>query len=78
MQRQAVPLINPQSPTVGTGIEGVIAKNSSQLVRRVAETGSESAGRASSHPCGVPGTVWPCVGTDPGAGRRQPDRRPYS
>ena len=32
MQRQAVPLINPQSPTVGTGIEGVIAKNSSQLI----------------------------------------------
>ncbi|MDO4684083.1 MAG: DNA-directed RNA polymerase subunit beta [Candidatus Saccharibacteria bacterium] len=32
MQRQAVPLINPQSATVGTGIEGVIARNSSQLI----------------------------------------------
>lgn len=39
MQRQAVPLINPQSPTVGTGIEGVIAKNSSQLI--TAEAGGE-------------------------------------
>ena len=37
MQRQAVPLINPQSPTVGTGIEGVIAKNSSQLITAEAE-----------------------------------------
>lgn len=37
MQRQAVPLINPQSPTVGTGIEGVIAKNSSQLVTAESE-----------------------------------------
>ena len=32
MQRQAVPLINPQAATVGTGIEGVIARNSSQLI----------------------------------------------
>lgn len=37
MQRQAVPLINPQSPTVGTGIEGVIAKNSSQLITAESE-----------------------------------------
>ena len=37
MQRQAVPLISPQSPTVGTGIEGVIAKNSSQLITAEAE-----------------------------------------
>lgn len=37
MQRQAVPLINPQSPTVGTGIEGVVAKNSSQLITAEAE-----------------------------------------
>lgn len=32
MQRQAVPLITPSSPTVGTGIEATIARNSSQLV----------------------------------------------
>ncbi|HET6622622.1 MAG TPA: DNA-directed RNA polymerase subunit beta [Candidatus Saccharimonadales bacterium] len=32
MQRQAVPLIKTQSPIVGTGVEGVIARNSSQLV----------------------------------------------
>ena len=37
MQRQAVPLINPQAPTVGTGIEGAIAKNSSQLITAEAE-----------------------------------------
>jgi len=30
-QRQAVPLINPQAPTVGTGIEATIAKNSGQI-----------------------------------------------
>ena len=32
MQRQAVPLINPESPIVGTGIEHHIAKNTSQLI----------------------------------------------
>ena len=32
MQKQAVPLLNPESPTVGTGIEGEIARNTSQLI----------------------------------------------
>lgn len=32
MQKQAVPLLTPESPTVGTGIESEIAKNTSQLV----------------------------------------------
>ncbi len=32
MQRQAVPLIRTQAPTVGTGIEGDIARNTSQLI----------------------------------------------
>ncbi len=32
MQKQAVPLLLPESPTVGTGIEAEIAKNTSQLV----------------------------------------------
>ena len=32
MQRQAVPLINPQSPIVGTGIEGKIARDTGHLV----------------------------------------------
>lgn len=32
MQKQAVPLLTPESPTVGTGIEAEIARNSSQLV----------------------------------------------
>lgn len=31
-QKQAVPLINPKSPIVGTGIEGDIAKNSGQII----------------------------------------------
>ncbi len=31
-QRQAVPLIQPQSPIVGTGMEGVVAENTGQLV----------------------------------------------
>lgn len=39
MQKQAVPLLNPQSPVVGTGIESEIARNSSQLV--VAEADGE-------------------------------------
>ena len=31
-QRQAVPLIQPESPLVGTGVEAVVAENSGQLV----------------------------------------------
>lgn len=37
MQRQAVPLITPNSPTVGTGLEGVVAENSSQVVMAEAD-----------------------------------------
>ena len=32
MQKQAVPLLSPEAPIVGTGIEEVIAQNTSQLV----------------------------------------------
>lgn len=32
MQKQAVPLLSPEAPTVGTGIEAEVAKNTSQLV----------------------------------------------
>ena len=32
MQKQAVPLLTPESPTVGTGIEAELAKNTSQLI----------------------------------------------
>ena len=39
MQRQAVPLVQPEAPTVGTGIEDVVARNSSQLI--VAEADGE-------------------------------------
>lgn len=39
MQKQAVPLLTPEAPTVGTGIEGEIAINTSQLV--VAEGAGE-------------------------------------
>lgn len=39
MQKQAVPLIQPQAPSVGTGIEQVVAQNTSQLV--VAEGAGE-------------------------------------
>ncbi len=39
MQKQAVPLIKPQSPIVGTGMESVIARNSGQLI--VAEADGE-------------------------------------
>ena len=39
MQRQAVPLVKPQAATVGTGIEKVVARNSSQLI--VAEDAGE-------------------------------------
>jgi DNA-directed RNA polymerase subunit beta len=31
-QRQAVPLISPKSPVVGTGLESVVAQNSGQLI----------------------------------------------
>lgn len=39
MQKQAVPLLTPETPVVGTGIEGEIARNTSQLV--VAEAAGE-------------------------------------
>ncbi|MCL2444804.1 DNA-directed RNA polymerase subunit beta [Candidatus Saccharibacteria bacterium] len=39
MQKQAVPLLVPESPTVGTGIEEAVARNTSQLV--VAEGAGE-------------------------------------
>lgn len=32
MQKQAVPLLTPEAPTVGTGIEAELARNTSQLV----------------------------------------------
>ena len=32
MQKQAVPLLTPEAPTVGTGIEAEVAKNTSQLI----------------------------------------------
>ncbi|HSX14926.1 MAG TPA: DNA-directed RNA polymerase subunit beta [Candidatus Saccharimonadales bacterium] len=32
MQKQAVALVNPQAPVVGTGIEGVVARDSGQVV----------------------------------------------
>ena len=32
MQKQAVPLLTPESPTVGTGIEAELARNTSQLI----------------------------------------------
>ena len=37
MQKQAVPLLSPESPVVGTGIERVIAQNTSQLVEAEAD-----------------------------------------
>ena len=39
MQKQAVPLLNPESAIVGTGVEGHVARNSSQLI--VAEADGE-------------------------------------
>ena len=39
MQRQAVPLVKTSSPIVGTGVEGIIARNTSQLI--VAEADGE-------------------------------------
>jgi len=32
MQKQAVPLLSPEAPTVGTGVEAEVAKNTSQLI----------------------------------------------
>ncbi|MFA5178517.1 MAG: DNA-directed RNA polymerase subunit beta [Candidatus Paceibacterota bacterium] len=32
MQRQAVPLVNPEAPLVGTGMEAVVARDSGQLI----------------------------------------------
>ena len=37
MQRQAVPLLMPQSATVGTGIEKAVAENSGHLVQAMAD-----------------------------------------
>ncbi len=37
MQKQAVPLLNPESAIVGTGIEEVIARNTSQVVEAEAD-----------------------------------------
>ncbi|MNH50104.1 DNA-directed RNA polymerase subunit beta [compost metagenome] len=37
MQKQAVPLLTPESPTVGTGIEAELAKNTSQLITAEAD-----------------------------------------
>ena len=31
-QKQSVPLLRPESPVVGTGLEGIIARNTSQLI----------------------------------------------
>lgn len=39
MQKQAVPLLYPESPTVGTGVEAAVARNTSQLI--VAEGAGE-------------------------------------
>jgi DNA-directed RNA polymerase subunit beta len=39
MQRQAVPLVNPEPPLVGTGLEAMVARDSGQLVT------SEEAGK---------------------------------
>ncbi len=39
MQKQAVPLLSPEAPTVGTGVEAEIARNTSQLI--VAEADGE-------------------------------------
>ncbi|MEI6228694.1 MAG: DNA-directed RNA polymerase subunit beta [Candidatus Saccharibacteria bacterium] len=37
MQKQAVPLLTPSAPVVGTGIESELAKNTSQLVTALAD-----------------------------------------
>jgi len=41
MQRQAVPIVNPEAPIVGTGMEGIVAKNSGQIL--LAEDNGEVA-----------------------------------
>ena len=45
MQRQAVPLLRPQSPMVGTGMERQVARDSGQVVLAAAERRGESAPR---------------------------------
>ncbi|PKB83894.1 MAG: DNA-directed RNA polymerase subunit beta [SAR202 cluster bacterium Io17-Chloro-G9] len=46
MQRQAVPLLRPQAPVVGTGIEGRVARDSGQVVlSRVDGTVTSVSGR---------------------------------
>ena len=48
MQRQAVPLLQPQSPVVGTGIESRVARDSGQVVlARVAGVVTSVNGRTS-------------------------------
>jgi DNA-directed RNA polymerase subunit beta len=37
MQKQAVPLLRPEAPTVGTGVEANIARNTSQLITAEAD-----------------------------------------
>ena len=37
MQKQAVPLLTPEAPIVGTGVEGMIAENTSQLITASAD-----------------------------------------
>ena len=37
MQRQAVPLINPESPVIGTGMEAAAAKDSGQIILSAAD-----------------------------------------
>lgn len=37
MQKQAVPLLTPEAPTVGTGVEADVARNTSQLICAEAE-----------------------------------------
>src|SRR5690606_34787700 len=37
MQRQAVPLLRPQAPIVGTGIEGLVARDSRTLINAEGE-----------------------------------------
>ncbi len=37
MQKQAVPLLDPQAPVVGTGIEAEVARNTSQLITAEAD-----------------------------------------
>ena len=37
MQRQAVPLLRPQAPLIGTGIEGRVAQDSGQVILSKAE-----------------------------------------